>query len=107
LPAPVRYTAGQYAGPRLPDLRVREETDVADRMTAGPVETVRVGADEFRAARVDREIPAWVRKGKYWYAPGIGLIRMDDDMKLASFTPGDARGFFNGGLLQVKPSVAR
>jgi hypothetical protein len=70
--------------------RVGEELEFVDQMTAGPIEKVRVAAGEFSAARVDREIPfrGAVIKGTYWYAHGIGLIRLDDDMKLKSFALG-------------------
>jgi hypothetical protein len=57
-------------------------------MRAGPFEKVRVPAGEFDAARVEWSF----RKGQYnytsWYAHGIGLVRMDEDMKLQSFIPG-------------------
>jgi len=61
--------------------------------TAGPIERVKVPAGEFAAARVNCEfdpdfeaIPTV--KASFWYADGIGLIQMGDDMKLKSFKLG-------------------
>lgn len=60
-------------------------------MTAGPLEKVKVPAGEFTAGRVEWELSLRNQppsKSTYWYARGIGLVRLDDHMLLKSFTPG-------------------
>jgi hypothetical protein len=59
-------------------------------MRAGPMEKVTVPAGTFLAARIEWELKykGGGRKATCWYAHGVGLIRMDENMKLASFTPG-------------------
>jgi hypothetical protein len=58
-------------------------------MTAGPFEKVRVPAGAVTAARIEWECGA-AASGKvtYWYAHGIGLVKMDENMVLKSFAPG-------------------
>lgn len=60
-------------------------------MTAGPTKKVKVAAGEFTAMRVE-----WKdRHGKefnmppevHWYAPGVGLVRLDGHMELKEFRP--------------------
>ncbi len=63
-----------------------QKAPVPGKMTAGPVEKVKVPAGEFTAARVE-----WERNERtytYWYANGVGLVRLGEDMLLTSFTPG-------------------
>jgi hypothetical protein len=60
-------------------------------VTAGPVEKVRVPAGEYTAARVEWELSeddGPRQKQTYWYADNVGMVQMDDSMKLKSFTPG-------------------
>jgi hypothetical protein len=69
----------------------RGTLDFDSTVTAGPFENVRVPAGEFTAARV--EVEFWTVVGPrskvtYWFAHGVGLIRMDDSTKLKSFKPG-------------------
>ena len=64
---------------------------VTNTTTAGPWERVKVPAGEFTAARVEWDFvggAAGPRKTTFWYAHGIGLVRMNDTMRLKSFTPG-------------------
>lgn len=61
------------------------------KMTAGPIERIRVPAGEFTAARIDWEISfgnGKTQKVTYWHAHRVGLVRLDEQMKLKSFTPG-------------------
>jgi hypothetical protein len=81
--------------------RVNEGSDSICRTTAGPVEKVRVGAGEFVAVRVDREIPRGGMRARYWYASSVGMVRLDDDMKLKSFAPGKGHALFGGELFPV------
>ncbi len=59
---------------------------------AGPIETVKTGTGSIEAARVDWEFVTRPNqrafKATYWYANGIGLVRLDNDLVLKSFTPG-------------------
>ena len=57
-------------------------------MASGPLERLKTPAGEFTAVRVD-----WGVNGataKYWYAQGVGLVRMSGGatLDLKSFTPG-------------------
>jgi hypothetical protein len=64
------------------------------KMMSGPWEQVKVPAGEFTAARVEWRYPIGEKNVPptvtYWYAGGIGLVRLGNSMKLKSFTP--ARG---------------
>ena len=58
--------------------------------TSGPVETVKVPAGEFVAARVDWQMDE-TRVARYWYAHGVGVVFTDGGgsiWKLKQFTPG-------------------
>jgi hypothetical protein len=59
-------------------------------MTAGPMEKVNVAFGEFSAVRIDWELKykGGGRKVTCWYVHGLGLVQMDENMKLKSFTPG-------------------
>jgi hypothetical protein len=68
-----------------------EKVDDPGLRRAGLIEKVRVPAGEFSAARVDWERTTngkTERRATYWFAHGVGLVRLDDDLKLKSFTPG-------------------
>jgi hypothetical protein len=72
------------------ETRFRHEghpSESVGKMTAGPIEKVRVPAGEFSAARVEWELDG-AKLAPYWYAHGVGLVRLGDLMKLRSFTPG-------------------
>jgi hypothetical protein len=62
--------------------------DTVGQMTAGPVEKVKVGAAEFSAARVEWNFNGGPSKVTYWYADGVGLVKMDETLVLKSFTLG-------------------
>jgi hypothetical protein len=59
-------------------------------MKTGPIEKVTVAAGTFLAARVEWELKykGGGRKATCWYAHGVGLIQMDENMKLTTFTLG-------------------
>jgi len=64
---------------------------IAGTKTAGPIERVKVPAGEFNAARVDSSFTfngGLACEATHWYAHGIGLVQLDDDLKLKSFKPG-------------------
>jgi hypothetical protein len=58
------------------------------KMTAAPMQKVRVPAGEFTAAPVEWEVSPNSGKTTNWYAHGVGLVRLNEQMKLKSFTPG-------------------
>jgi hypothetical protein len=67
---------------------VNQASDSVYQMTAGPFENVRVDAGEFTAARVDWSFGTPGSPLPYWYAHGVGLVRLSEGMKLTSFTLG-------------------
>ena len=61
-------------------------------IAARPMERIKVPAGEFSAARIDCVFisEGWVDELKVtcWFAHGVGLVQMDENRKLKSFTPG-------------------
>jgi hypothetical protein len=84
--------AEQYDEPwliwQLPHREGQSWTTNNGPMTAGPVEKVKVGAGEFSAARVEWNFTGGPGKVTKWYANNVGLVKMDENMVLKSFTPG-------------------
>ena len=62
--------------------------------TIGAIETIKVPAGTFEAVRVDTDFTRanQRRLTHWWYAPGVGLVKMTEDDRivwlLKSFTPG-------------------
>jgi hypothetical protein len=64
---------------------------VRGRRTAKKEERVKTPAGEFRAIVVECEAPSGNGMSEIdtrWYAPEVGLVRLNDELVLKSFTPG-------------------
>jgi hypothetical protein len=59
-------------------------------MRTGPIETVRVPVGEVSAVRIEWEFTIGQNRhtATHWYAHGIGLVRVNETLKLKSFTLG-------------------
>lgn len=80
------------------DVAVEGGLKIVMKMKVAAIERVKVPAGVFTAARVEWEYSPANGGAKaplppYWYAPGVGLVRLDDQpaMVLKSFTLGQTR----------------